>query len=452
MAGIYLRDKEKGKGLEVRAVEPAEKPMEKPAAGGFEALGVDPRFTGGLGERGILVPTEIQSRVIPRLLKGENLVFSSATGTGKTLAYLLPLLTGRSGEKEEPGRKGILILAPTYELASQIKGELDLLLKPAGGALLLVGSGNMGRQIDSLKRDKPPFLAGNPGRVLALARMGKLRFRGLRALVLDEGDRLTSDELLEETRELILMVRKEAGEGLQRVSASATLSAKSRERLTALLAAGGPPGRAPEVPPGTDPGTLKAETLPEGRLFFEVGDRTAVLRDFIEHWALFSEGRAKIKTLRSFIAAVKPGKTLIFTARGGQAGHIAAQLRHHGLMVGGLWGDMNGKDRKRILGDFRSGRVPCLVTSDLAARGLDIPDISHVIALDLEGGGEAYLHRAGRTARAGKRGVMVTIGDGEEMLRLERLEKALGIKIYPKELYRGRIGAPFGGGSSERGC
>jgi superfamily II DNA/RNA helicase len=442
MAGIHLRGKEKGTGAEVRGGEaaerPAEKPAEKPGTGAFEALGVDPRFTGGLGERGILVPTEIQRRVIPRLLRGENLIFSSATGTGKTLAYLLPLLTGLSGEKEESPRRGLLILAPTYELASQIKSELDLLLKPAGGgpSLLLIGSGNLGRQIDALKRDKPPFLVGNPGRVLALARMGKLRFRGLGALVLDEGDRLTADELLGETRELVLLARKEAGEGLLRVSASATLSAKSRERLGLLLAPEVPPGRAPEA------GTLKT-----GGLFFEEGDGREILRDFIEHWAIFSEGRGKIRTLRSFIAAVKPKKALIFSGRGGQAGNIAAQLRHHGLSVAGLWGDMDGKDRKRALGDFRSGRVPCLVTSDLAARGLDIPDISHVIALDLEGGGEAYLHRAGRTARAGKRGIMVTIGDGEEMLRLERLEKALGIKVYPKELYQGRIGAPFDGGA-----
>jgi superfamily II DNA/RNA helicase len=422
MAGIYLRDKEKGKGREVTA----EKPAEKPAAGAFEALGADPRFTGGLADRGILVPTEIQRRVIPRLLRGERLVFSSATGTGKTLAYLLPLLTGLSAGEGEPRRKGLLILAPTYELASQIKTELDLLLRSSGGgpSLLLIGSGSMARQIDSLKRDKPPFLAGNPGRVLALARMGKLRFQGLGALVLDEGDRLTADELLEETRALIRLVERDAGAGLQVVSASATLSAKSRERLSALLGAGAPPAR---------------------ELLFEEGDKTAVLRDFIEHWAIFSEGRGKIKTLRSFIAAVKPGKTLIFTSRGGQVGNIVAQLRYHGLTLGGLWSGMNGGDRKRALADFRSGQVPCLVTSDLAARGLDIPGISHVIALDLEGGGEGYLHRAGRTARAGKRGVMVTIGDGEEMRRLERLEKALGITVYPKELYLGRIGAPFEG-------
>ncbi|MDR1059061.1 MAG: DEAD/DEAH box helicase, partial [Treponema sp.] len=302
---------------------------------GFEALGVDPRFIGGLAERNILVPTGIQERVIPRLLRGESLVFTSATGTGKTLAYLLPLLTelsaggavkGMAGEGRGQDRKGpvLLILAPTYELCSQIKGELDLLLRssgPAGSAgrqiseapLLLTGSGNPARQIDSLKRDKPAFIVGNPGRVLLLARMGKLRFRGLRRLVLDEGDRLTADELLEETGELIRVIRKDAAGELRAVSASATLPAKCRERLIALLGEGTP-----------------GEQAPGGGLCFEEGDKTAVLRDFIEHWAIFSESRGKVRTLRSLLAALKPEKALVFTGRGRQAEDIAAQLRYHG--------------------------------------------------------------------------------------------------------------------------
>jgi superfamily II DNA/RNA helicase len=162
----------------------------------------------------------------------------------------------------------------------------------------------------------------------------------------------------------------------------------------------------------------------------------------VEHWAFFCEGRRKTGLLRSFIAAADPEKALIFTGRGGEAGNIAAKLQHHKLAAGCLWGEMDKKSRKQALDDFRSGRIRFLVTSDLAARGLDIYGITHVISLDLSGDPDAYIHRAGRTARAGKRGIMVTIGDEAELRRLSAIEKRLGITVYPKELYGGRIAAP----------
>jgi superfamily II DNA/RNA helicase len=162
----------------------------------------------------------------------------------------------------------------------------------------------------------------------------------------------------------------------------------------------------------------------------------------VEHWAFFCEGRRKIDFLRSFIAAGAPKKALVFTGRGGEVGTIVAKLQHQKLAAGGLWGDMDKNARKQALDDFRAGRVRFLVTSDLAARGLDISGITHIIALDTSDDPDAYAHRAGRTARAGKRGIMVTIGDEAELRRLSALEKRLGIIVYPKELYGGRITAP----------
>jgi superfamily II DNA/RNA helicase len=167
-----------------------------------------------------------------------------------------------------------------------------------------------------------------------------------------------------------------------------------------------------------------------------------ILRDKIEHWAFFCEERDKIKLLRSFLAALRPRKILIFTGRGAQVGNIVSKLQYHGISALGLFGDMDKKLRKQAMDDFRRGRCAALVASDLAARGLDIPGISHIISLDTGEDPDVYVHRCGRTARAGKRGVMASFGDEVEMRRLAKLEKKLGIVVYPKELYGGKLGTP----------
>jgi superfamily II DNA/RNA helicase len=401
----------------------------------FLALGLDPRLGERLLEKRIREPLGIQKLVIPRLGAGESLIFRSPTGTGKTFAYLLPMIDRllKDAGPDDPGHDPLaLICAPTYELCSQIKGEADFLLRdsPLKKAALIIGQANLSRQIEALKKEKPQIIVGNPGRLLLLARMGKLRFKRLRFLVLDEGDRLCADELFEETGEAARLC---SHPGLVRAACSATFSPKSLERIGALFSQDG------------------------GEAAFVTEDEN-ILRTMMEHWAIFSPQRRKIQVLRSFIAAAdsrgslqkspakqakKSGmKALIFTSLGGQVGNILSQLQFHHLPAGGLWGDMNKKNRKQALDDFRAGRIRFLVTSDLAARGLHIEGLSHVIALDTAADPGAYIHRAGRTARAGRRGIVVTIGDEEEMRLLAGLEKKLGIIVYPKELRQGRILAP----------
>jgi superfamily II DNA/RNA helicase len=372
-----------------------------------------------LRERSIVEPVEIQRRVMPRLLAGEQVLFSSPTGTGKTFAYLIPIfqqLTDPAGPDKEERANGpeAIILAPTYELCSQIKQEAEFLA--AGSARLktslLIGSAATGRQIETLKKDKPRIVVGNAGRILQLAKMGKLRLSP-RFLVFDEADRLVADELYDETRELVSLMR-----GSPRTAAcSATLPDKCRERIIPLMG---------------DRNSIVVEETAENE----------ILRDMIEHWAFFCEERDKISLLRSFLAALRPRKALVFTGRGAQVGNIVSQLQYHGIPALGLFGNMDRKFRKQVMDDFRRGRSPVLVASDLAARGLDIPGISHIVSLDTGEDPDAYIHRCGRTARAGKRGVMATFGDAVEMRRLAKLEKKLGIVVYPKELYGGRVGAP----------
>ncbi|MDR2517203.1 MAG: DEAD/DEAH box helicase [Spirochaetaceae bacterium] len=383
----------------------------------FAGLDPAPALLEAFAARGIQHPTGIQKRIIPRLLAGESVLFESPTGTGKTFAYLLPLLR-RAGE--EQGRPALLVLAPTYELCAQIKGEADFLLASGGRngrelkTALLIGQANLSRQIETLKTEKPAVIIGNPGRVLLLARMGKLRFRDLTRLVLDEGDRLVADELVAETEALLRLIGRERnGAPAQIAACSATMPPQSRERLLAFMDGA--------VIDGDDDGAPGKNLL---------------------HWAIFCERRGKTAALRSFLAAAKPRKTLVFTSRASEVGSTAARLQHHHWAAAGLHGKMDQRERRRVLTGFRGGDVSVLITSDLAARGLDIGGISHVIALDVPDNENIYLHRAGRTARAGNKGIMVSIGDAEEMRTLARIEKKLGIVVYPKELYGGKITVP----------
>jgi superfamily II DNA/RNA helicase len=408
----------------------------------FAALGILPVITGKLNERSITCPTAIQCRVIPGLLEGRNIVFRSATGTGKTFAYLIPVLqrlvqdpeTDGAGVSRMPG-PAVIICAPTYELCSQIKTEIDFLITPNGtgndesdnkcvnqpfSSLLLIGSVSLNRQIESLKKTKPVVVVGNPGRLLALLKMGKLKLGGLRFLVLDEADRMTAEDSAEEIQELLHLIAAAArrrSAALTAAACSATISVKTKNTLAALL-----------------PAFENAEIIES--------DEQEILREHIEHWAIFSEDRRKTQALRSFLAAVKPKKALVFAGRADEAGKIAALLQRQHISAAALYGGMDKKARKEAVDGFRSGKFTALVSSDLAARGLDIPAVSHVIALDVSEDGEAYIHRAGRTARAGKRGIMVSIGDEAEMRRLAALEKKLKIVVRPKELYGGRVYAP----------
>ncbi|MDR1352764.1 MAG: DEAD/DEAH box helicase [Treponema sp.] len=439
--------------------------------GSFAALGVSPYFIETLAGRGISSPTLVQALVSPRLLAGESLFFSSATGTGKTFAYLIPifqrlLAPAASASVPVPARRAAggpraLIAAPTYELCSQIKAEADFLLQGAaaspGGvphgdaspgntpplpgrlkAALLIGGGNTARQIDGLRKEKPDILIGNPGRLLQIARLGKLRLGMLEYLVLDEGDRLVSPELAEETGQLLRLIRESRPGGEEKrllvTACSATLSVKTRGKLLSLLDTEKTPGLLDGLS-GNLPGGS-----PSGFPFIEAQDRS-VLGERIQHWAIFSEKRKKIDTLRSFLAAAKPRKALVFIGGAGEPGNILSRLQYRHIAASALFGGMDKNSRKQALDDFRKSRVTVLVSSDLAARGLDIAGISHIIAMDVPQNGDAYIHRAGRTGRMGKAGIMLTIGDAGEMRQLAKLEKKLGIIIYPKELRGGKVAA-----------
>ena len=371
----------------------------------FSNLGLKESIIQILSKLDISTPSLIQQKTIPEVLQNKNVVFESETGTGKTFAYLLPLIQNLENCKSNEDK--IIILAPTYELASQIK--LTASQVTSLKASLFIGGTPIKRQIEVLK-DKPQIIIGNPSRILELIHLKKLKTSNVRALVLDEADRLVSVEIADETKKLISTIPCDA----QFIACSATLNQNTKHTLKGLFS------------------NLSEIILP----------KEDILSRKITHYALFAESRDKISTLKSFILAENPEKVLVFTSRADQVENIAQKLQYKKVDCMALHAKTDKKERKAAIDRFRNGKCRILITSDLASRGLDIPGITHIVQMDLPSNEDFFVHRSGRTARAGKSGINVVIGDEYEMRKYAALEKKLGLKVYPKMLYKGKLVNP----------
>ncbi len=339
-------------------------------------------------------------------------MFQSETGSGKTMAYVLPLVDRMEAEEGQSKEVSLLIVSPTYELASQIKMQVQSVSDLP--SVLCIGGSPISRQLEKLK-EHPRIVIGGSARILELIHLKKLKADHVRYLVLDEADRLLSPELREETQALLERLSRK----VQIIGNSATVSQATKDILQKVR-------------------DSQEDGDPQAMDFVSV-DSHQVLRTKIEHWAIFSERQRKIDTLRSFIHAVRPEKLIVFTGRTDQVENIVSKLKYKKVDCEGFSSKTDKKQRKIFLDRFRSGKLPVLVTTDLASRGLDIPNITHVVQMDLSDKADFFIHRAGRTARAGQSGFNCVIGDEREMFLYSKLEKKLGIKVYPKELYSGRL-------------
>lgn len=351
---------------------------------------------------GITSPTPVQAEVIPRIMQGENLLFESETGTGKTFAYLLPLIN-KLETLDDHQRVRIIVVAPTFELASQINSACKSV--SSHKSALMIGGAPLKRQIETLK-EKPEIIIGTAARLVELIHLKKLKIEGLMAAVFDETDRLVKKESVEDTSNF----RNLLPAGTQIIACTATLS-----KQTKIFFA-----------------DAKNVVMPP----------EDVLRKRITHWAIYAENRDKIDTLRKFLAAENPTKALIFTSRADQVENIYNKLTYKKVVCTALHAKTDKQKRKAAIDRFRSGKEKILITSDLAARGLDIPEISHIIQMDFPQDEDFFIHRSGRTARAGKTGINVVIGDEWEMRHFAQLEKKLGITVYPKEVRDGKVTSP----------
>lgn len=381
----------------------------------FASLKIEEKYIQKLAANQITEPTSVQSQAIPEILAGSSLLFQSETGTGKTLAYLLPLLQRLENQENPKKEVRIVIISPTIELASQIKSQVQQVTDSK--AALLVGGAPIKRQIETLK-EKPFIVIGGPSRLLELFHLKKLKLDGAMALVLDEVDRLTSKELISDTVELINAMKKD----IQLIAASATITKSTQKILQDT--------RIKQN--GTTESDLKTLFLPP----------EDVLRKRITHMALFAETRDKIDTLRSLLNAEKPEKALIFTSKLDQVANIVSKLKFKNIDCYALTSKTEKTERKATIDRFRSGKIKILVTSDLVSRGMDIPNITHVIQMDMPSDDDFFIHRAGRTARMGKTGINIVIGDAYEMRKYAAIEKKLKITVYPKMLYKGKLVDP----------
>lgn len=375
--------------------------------------------------RGIVDPTPVQKQVIPQIKEKKNILFQSETGTGKTLAYLIPLLENIS---ENENKVQIVITAPTHELASQIKAEVQAIsnIKVA----LLIGGAPIKRQQELLK-EKPLVVIGGPARLVELINLKKLKVDSVKSIVLDEVDRLLSPELRDETTDLVSAMPRDS----QLVACSATTKASIVKILESALVE-----RKEQISKSQENNTQKEIDNKIENVVLPMED---VLKRKITHWAFFVEQRKKIEFLRKLLVAEKPTKTLIFTSRADQVENITSKLKFAKVECAALHAKTDKTERKQAIDRFRSGKNKVLITSDLASRGLDFADVTHVIQMDVSTNDDFFIHRAGRTARAGKTGINIVIGDAHEMRLYAKLEKKLGFVVYPKELHNGKVTEPY---------
>jgi superfamily II DNA/RNA helicase len=371
----------------------------------FTDLLLPTELIAALAKQQISDPTPIQSAAIPVLMAGKDAYLNAETGTGKTLAYLLPLFT-----RIDPAQAAtqVVIVAPTHELAIQIHRQSCDLAQNAGRAIrsvLLIGGTATDRQIEKLKA-KPHVVVGSPGRIVELIERGKLKTPHIRSIVIDEADRLLHDESLEWIQKIVSV----APPARQLIFASATIESQTRQVMGTL---------SPD-----------AEMLCPG---------TVAVNENIEHLYLVCEERDKPDVLRKLLHAFDVPRSIVFVHRNDVAERLAAKLAHHKLVVADLNAELNKMDRKQAMDGIRSGAIRIMIASDLAARGLNILGVTHIFNLDVPTMSKAYLHRVGRTGRAGAKGTAISLVTEIEARLVRRYEQELGITIQCVRVRDGRI-------------
>lgn len=372
----------------------------------FDKLNLNKDMVEALKNLKITEATEVQEKSIPLALEGKNILAQSETGTGKTLAYLLPLIEKLQKDKKE---MQAIILAPTYELCMQIHNTILELKKESGVSITstqLIGSANIARQIEKLK-DKPNILVGSAGRVLELIRKKKITASTIKTIVLDEVDKLLDNKNIPLIKEIVKNTQKVD----QFLMFSATINNSSLQLSKELV---------------------------EDLEFIRVKGSNKVNED-ITHNYIMVEERKKIEYLRKLIHAARPKRAIVFISNSFNVDQTLEKLKFHKINAATIHGDIDKDERKNALESFRKGKIQVLVASDVAARGLDIKGVTHVINLDTPRDPKNYLHRVGRVGRAGEKGEAYSLVDNRDLNNIRIYEKDLKLKFNRKYVYMGKV-------------
>lgn len=372
----------------------------------FDTLNLNPMLVEGLKKLNINEPTEIQKRAIPLAMENRDIIGQSETGTGKTLAYLLPIFEKVNVEKKE---MQTIILAPTHELSMQINNEIKNIASNSNmdvRSMAIIGEANIKRQIEKLK-EKPHIIVGSPGRILELIKKKKITAHTVKTIVIDEGDKLLDKNNIKVVKDIIKTTLKER----QLMLFSATITESSLNIAKDLM--------------------KEAEVI-------KVKEQNTV-NENIKHLYITGEHRERIEVLRKLIASTNPKRAIVFINRNEEIELITLKLQYHKIKSYGIYGAAEKEQRKKALEDFRLGKVQILVSSDLSARGLDIKDVTHIFNLDLPENPKEYLHRVGRTGRASEEGTAISIITEKEKALIRKYEKEFNINIEEKKIYKGTL-------------
>jgi ATP-dependent RNA helicase RhlE len=383
----------------------------------FKNLNIIDPLQRALAKEGYTIPTPIQMQAIPHLLKGKDLMGIAQTGTGKTAAFVLPILQRMSEELKVPipGAPRVLVLAPTRELAAQIDQSFAIygqFLRFRHTAIF--GGVHQGPQVRMLSRGVD-ILVATPGRLLDLMNQGYIKLKGVEFFVLDEIDRMLDMGFIKDVRKIVSALPLKR----QSLFFSATMSPQTGELAERLLK-----------------DAVRVEAAPQ-----------ASTLECIKQRVFFVDQNNKYPLLQGLFKQQDLDRVLVFTRTKHRADKIALMLNKNKINADAIHGNKSQNQRTKTMHDFKSGHLQVLVATDIAARGIDIDDISHVINYDLPVEPESYVHRIGRTGRAGAKGFAYSFCAADERNFLRDIEKLTRVKIeviehrYHSEKAKNAVGA-----------
>ncbi len=369
----------------------------------FRDLGIDDDIADALAARGINEPFPIQEQTIPLALTSQDIIGQAKTGTGKTFGFGLPLVQ-KLGLDPAPGVKA-LIVVPTRELAVQVTEDMELATSNRSTTVAAIyGGKSYEEQVDKIKAGAQ-IIVGTPGRLLDLAGQKLLSFANVQVMVLDEADRMLDLGFLPDVEKLFAQIPEKRHTMLFSATMPGAIVALARRFMT-------------------KPIHIRASEPDEG-----------LTQANIKHVIYRAHNLDKDEVVGRILMAEGRGKTIVFTRTKRSASKVTDELIDRGFNAVAVHGDMSQEARERGMAAFKAGKKDVLIATDVAARGIDVDDVTHVINYTVPEDDKAYLHRVGRTGRAGRTGIAVTFVDWDDLHKWALISRALDLPLEPTETY-----------------